>query len=437
MWPERSARSLLSADNQSREKCPRTRGSHGTGVVTHHPRRETSFIASAIRDWPASESQRLHVTSMEGSGEGGDRREIVVVGLNGALQRTVVFQPPKGLRVGGVNRASYVGAGIGGKGQNVCVALTMMSEGDRNEENEAGVHITLAHFSGGKSGESVCERLAGLGVSLVTAETEADMRQCTSLVDERLGETTEIIEPWTAKITEKEQQGLVEACKATFAELARVHGVAVMGSSPDGVGEQTHKDIMSALAQSPGFMGADTRVVVDSLVGFQALVDTGHVSLLKVNAEEVLSLAETGRADGGGDSEATVWMEDKLASAAAELFGRHGQCLPWIAVTNGGLPCYLFSREFLEDDGTLSSFWRLNPAPVNPINPIGAGDAVAAATLYEWTRGAKLPEAFRRGLSVGGAACTSRDPLCSSSFSLEEANRLLPEVRMEQIMRKK
>ena len=77
-----------------------------------------------------------------------------------------------------------------------------------------------------------------------------------------------------------------------------------------------------------------------------------------MNAEEVLSLAETGRADGGGDSEATVWMEDKLASAAAELFGRHGQCLPWIAVTNGGLPCYLFSREFLEDDGTLSSFWR-------------------------------------------------------------------------------
>ena len=46
----------------------------------------------------------------------------------------------------------------------------------------------------------MCERLAGLGVSLVTAETEADMRQCTSLVDERLGETTEIIEPWTAKV---------------------------------------------------------------------------------------------------------------------------------------------------------------------------------------------------------------------------------------------
>ena len=46
----------------------------------------------------------------------------MVVGLNGALQRTIVFAPPKGLKVGDVNRASSVGAGIGGKGQNVCVA---------------------------------------------------------------------------------------------------------------------------------------------------------------------------------------------------------------------------------------------------------------------------------------------------------------------------
>ena len=67
------------------------------------------------------------------------------------------------------------------------------------------------------------------------------------------------------QITEKEQQGLVEACKATFAELPRVHGVAVMGSSPDGVGEQTHKDVSVArysslhsvrgLGQTTGFEG--------------------------------------------------------------------------------------------------------------------------------------------------------------------------------------
>lgn len=80
---------------------------------------------------------------------------------------------------------------------------------------------------------------------------------------------------------------------------------------------------------------------------------------MQVNAEEVVLLAESGRKDGEAASDAvSVWMEDKLNLAAAELFARHGGNLPWIAVTNGGLPSYLFSREFLQEDGSLSSFWR-------------------------------------------------------------------------------
>lgn len=39
---------------------------------------------------------------------------------------------------------------------------------------------------------------------------------------------------------------------------------------------------MAAITKSPGFKGAETRVLVDSIVGFQALVGSGHVSLLKV-----------------------------------------------------------------------------------------------------------------------------------------------------------
>lgn len=83
-------------------------------------------------------------------------------------------------------------------------------------------------------------------------------------------------------------------------------------------------------------------------------------SIVKVNAEEVVSLAESGRDDGEGEGGGgvSVWMEDKLAMAAAELFVRHEGRLPWIAVTNGGLPSYVFSREFLGEDGSLSSFWR-------------------------------------------------------------------------------
>ncbi|CAN0214544.1 unnamed protein product, partial [Laminaria digitata] len=144
-------------------------------------------------------------------------------------------------------------------------------------------------------GEAVCEGLSALGVNLVTSTTEAEMRLCTSLVDERFGETTEIIEPWSAEITDPEKQSLVSGCKSTFAALPCINGVAVMGSSPAGVGKETLVDIMAAITESPGFKGAETRVLVDSIVGFQALVGSGHVSLLKVNAEEAVTLAESGR----------------------------------------------------------------------------------------------------------------------------------------------
>lgn len=40
---------------------------------------------------------------------------------------------------------------------------------------------------------------------------------------------------------------------------------------------------MGAITESGGFKGAETRVLVDSMVGFEALIGTGHVSLLKVS----------------------------------------------------------------------------------------------------------------------------------------------------------
>lgn len=120
-------------------------------------RTTTRLVNDGIRDhrahYAASQGQRLDmsgtINNRDDKNSTRRRRAIVVVGLNGALQRTIVFKPPKGLRVGDVNRASSVGAGIGGKGQNVCVALRTLAEGEDRED----VDVTLAHFAGGKSGE--------------------------------------------------------------------------------------------------------------------------------------------------------------------------------------------------------------------------------------------------------------------------------------------
>lgn len=41
------------------------------------------------------------------------------------------------------------------------------------------------------------------------------------------------------KVTEGEQRALLAGCKSTFAEVPSIHGVAVMGSSPQGVAKET------------------------------------------------------------------------------------------------------------------------------------------------------------------------------------------------------
>lgn len=106
------------------------------GGVAHHPTK--TMATSDMASIPAERTKA--------------NKSIVVVGLNGALQRTVVFAPPKGLKIGGVNRAASIGTGIGGKGQNVCVALRLLAE-----RSDGDLDVTLAHFAGGKSGEMVRE----------------------------------------------------------------------------------------------------------------------------------------------------------------------------------------------------------------------------------------------------------------------------------------
>lgn len=142
--------------------CSRSR-SRSRSTLSNKLQQMSSLTTAkaAARAGPADTGTTNNSNSEEAAAK--ERRAIVVVGLNGALQRTIVFKPPKGLHVGHVNRASSVGAGIGGKGQNVCVALRKLAEGGKGDadadadadaqEGGGAVDVTLAHFAGGKSGE--------------------------------------------------------------------------------------------------------------------------------------------------------------------------------------------------------------------------------------------------------------------------------------------
>lgn len=51
--------------------------------------------------------------------------------------------------------------------------------------------------------------------------------------------TNNIPHPPRMKVTEEEQHALLAGCKSTFAGVPKINGVAVMGSSPQGVAKET------------------------------------------------------------------------------------------------------------------------------------------------------------------------------------------------------
>lgn len=80
------------------------------------------------------------------------------------------------------------------------------------------------------------------------------------------------------------------------------------------------RQIMRALEQSRGFMGAETRVLVDSVVGFQALVDTGCISLLKVRLLRVNGIDLGSKCCGSPKVQKSMLSRRSLGLFEVEIF---------------------------------------------------------------------------------------------------------------------
>lgn len=338
------------------------------------------------------------MTSMSGKPQ-----HYVVVGLNSAVQRTLTFSPPTGFMPGVVNRASKGVNGAGGKGQNVARRLKEL------QEDNLPADVKIVQFVGGQAGAAVINSLQLAGVGMISAHTAAETRTCTTLIDSRWGEVTEIVEPWSGEITAEEQSTLQSTFAAELKEMEeadiRLDGVAIMGSLPQGVQPDIYARLLDALDESPIYKTGSTRVLLDSVVGVDSVLSLGHNTLLKLNAQELLEVA------GIGKDSVSLWMEESLRTAAAKLFKRYPS-LAWIGATNGPLPGVLFSHLMCQgteegegEKGRIGGYWRYRVPRIDVVCSTGAGDATAASTLKAWCSGLPLPDAFRIGLAAGCGSC--------------------------------
>jgi len=306
-------------------------------------------------------------------------RPALAISLNSAWQKTLSFNS---LKLGDVNRAFESHETGGGKGTNVARVYRLL-----------GCPVSVAAFVGGYPGERLRRDFEETGVRPLLVDCKGTTRCVYTIIDRERGEATELIEP-SAPIAADE----LERMRRLLADEVPRHGVvALCGSLPPGVTSSFYAEI-AAMAAKCGMP-----VVLDAAKDIGCVLDEG-VTLLKINAEELALAAD-------GEKDAVV--------AGKALLGRFKR-LSWLAVTDGGNPAHLMSRE---------GVWRVRtPLLERIVSPIGGGDcatAVMARRLAEDPQadGMSMPGYFAEALACASASCLTDTPSIFEPSAAEEILR--------------
>jgi len=383
-------------------------------------------MAAAGASYADSSSRSSSMLSMNSN----VNNRVVVVGLNGALQKRFVL-PDNGSRSrlvpGNVHRAASVDFGVGGKGQDAAIALHCLLKREE-QEKITSTNIRLVQFLGnGFAGDTVCamlrERLGEAATEFTTVRTRSELRTCTSIV--AADETTELVEP-SGEIASDELGELLalfdrdtvdsnDNSNSADTATTKARSLCIMGSMPPGCPEDTYARLYQQIA------GPNTVCVVDSLAGISPLLQivlaqngstcTARAAgplVLKLNASELCKLAGTSKqsSETGGITlvelidaiegflkkhSVAVTIHNDYEFATATTSGVVG-----LAITDGKHDAYFVSileKKKKNNNQAAPSFQILrfsvpnleNDETPGTLYPIGAGDAVAAGTVGAWT----------------------------------------------------
>ena len=284
------------------------------------------------------------------------------------------------------NRVRVERMDLGGKGVNVArVVCALGGEG------------TLVGFD--YHGSPVAAAMAREDVPCCLAPLPGDLRVNMKLKETETGRTIEI--------SERGAEATEDAIKSVTATLLSLAGpgdwVALSGSLPPGVGEDTYARLVQAVQDRGCFAAADC----DGPALRAAL--EARPALIKPNAQEFQALT------GVDPSE-----ESAAVSACRALIGRG---IGAVCLSRGG-------------DGALivngQGAWRCKAAPVIPQGTQGAGDTMLAALLLAFVRGMEAGEALRFASAAAGASVARPGTLlCRREAVLALLDALPPAERIE------
>ena len=329
--------------------------------------------------------------------------QLLAVGLNPALQKTLVFNH---WERGQVSRAREMLWSVGGKGQQFSRAASQLIPG----------MVTLAQFLGGENGERLGRMIARAGVNQLTVASAGETRSCITVIDAAAGDATELIEP-SEPIQPSEAEQLLSRTLQVL-ERGEMSGLALCGTYPPGVDEEFY----AKLALSKG----KAVLLLDSYQKIESLLATGQVDILKVNAHELRSLAA--KCCSRSRSVAAVGAEP-IPETALAVFAAYR--LRWLAVTAGPDTAWLFENPCSGPGSCHPCTWRFYefhlPAVEGVVNPIGAGDTVGAIFLTQLSAGAPSHVAFACGLAAGSASCRQ---LSGADFTMNDLHEILAKIQV-------
>ena len=374
----------------------------------------------------------------------------VVIGLNAALQKRFILPPSTNLEPGNVHRSQRVEVGVGGKGQDVAVAMSCLN--DLTDDK-----VILTQFIGeGPEGDAVLSALRQRRLSdSLTVRNGAPLRTCTTIVSDDCA--TELVEN-SGTISSEEINELFTRVEG-LTESGRASCLCIMGSMPPGCGETTYAELTKRLVDD------DTLVLIDSVVGLDPLLKTlDNVysktskggSVLKLNAAELCRLANVQKKE----SERVTMDELRKSTSSFMSNFENAKALSYLCVTDGKFPGYLIE--------TKDRFrtWQLDSIDLSDrgtLYPIGAGDTVAAGTLAAWqylhsndgvippstgdtlkekeslwskddsANGIRMASAFAFGIACGSASCLKEE---NSVFDVRDAENFLKEMDAPVLMTK-
>ncbi len=308
---------------------------------------------------------------------------IITVTLNPAVDQTLVLDH---LATGDTNRVRDSRIDPGGKGINVSRVL-----------RELGRESMATGLAPGSLGRFIEHSLQEQNILCDFVHTRGQTRTNITLVDESEHETT-LLSYRGPDIDPRHVQTLETRLRRYLKED---DWLVVAGSVPPTIDPQEYVRLFEMGRQC----GAHT--VLDADADALAFGLTGRPDLVKANHHEAGRLLGRTLDDDASVLSAADEMRDDGAATAIVTAGSRGA----VAVSAD------------------EAWWAWPPATA-VVSATGAGDALLAGLLLRLTDGAPMDEALRLGTAAGSASCLSvGTQLCRR----EEAERLLPQVRVERV----